>query len=593
MKNNYRGVILSLSIFLLFSLIVSFLNFRVLIDLPLAFDEADEATMGWQLMHVGPKTFVSSDKGGLGMELSHALLYTFSHGLVQYLFGKGNVSLRIYGMFHFLLSFFIMLGIIHLLIKDRFRKIIAFLVAGIMYFINPLLVQHSVVVNSDNNILTTTLLLFIYFYIYFEHSWNIPSNDEYSYNKISQGKTRNIILIVLLALSFWAKETTPTFLVVGIAFYRILSKDWKKFLNDFFIVSVGGILLFWFTWWLYCILTGTDVLGFIKFTIIGKGKYAFSSRYIKSMIATIVGSSRWALYWVSGPFFIMVIMCLIKRAKRYFESKKLDSIDFLLIVGSIIWIVYHFFRPNPDMMKYQYPAYPLFIIVISVYMSSYLIRLSPKIYLPIFIFLAIIIAHYYWVGDYILVLSESIFDRKITLTNHLNGHFLFYYWIPPVIIILGAILVRKNFMRNIILGCFFLTIGINAGLLFNQSQANYCTFEIWLNYGERGLKDVGEYLTKNVSSNDIVSARKDIFYYLEYIKGKKFIKGPRPREILGIRNYLSAMVFFARAPVKYIVLDRISLSVPFHPMIAKLINSYYRLVKVAGNFYVYERKVKE
>ncbi|MFH1767596.1 MAG: hypothetical protein ABH858_00360, partial [Candidatus Omnitrophota bacterium] len=347
--------------FLLLFLVIIAVNIAALnsaVRQPFTLDETEEARMGRKINIIGPKTFTLPPEEG-GETISHALLYTYSHALVQRIFGKGDLALRLYGVFHYLLSLFLVLAIISEVTPggDKYLRRWAKYIAAVLYLLNPLLLQHCLVINADNNILTTAILVFIYFFIRFEVKTEGGEDRKYVLSRFP--------LAFLLALCFWAKELTPIFVSAGIVLYRITAGDVKKAIMDFFLVAILGLVLFWLTWWLYCFFTATDVLAFVKFTIINKSKYAFRLGFIKSILDGFFVVFRWPLYWVSAPFFTILILLLFQRIKSFFKQKKAVITDCIFLVAACVWFPYLFFKPNPDMMKYQYPAYPLFIIFIS------------------------------------------------------------------------------------------------------------------------------------------------------------------------------------------------------------------------------------
>ena len=156
--------------FLCLSIVVtSFLAFRSVIRQPFYLDETDEATMGLKFSRIGPKTFHPVPEGS--MSLSHPLLYTFTHAAVQRLFGPTELPLRLYGVFHYLVSLCLTLLILRHLTAgyEKSLRYVGLWLTAALYLVNPLLVQHSVVINADNNILTTCVLLFVFFLLRFEN----------------------------------------------------------------------------------------------------------------------------------------------------------------------------------------------------------------------------------------------------------------------------------------------------------------------------------------------------------------------------------------------------------------------------------------
>ncbi|MDD5069502.1 MAG: hypothetical protein PHV17_02140 [Candidatus Omnitrophica bacterium] len=570
---------LILLIFISIAFAISSAAFYSAIQKPLSLDETDETNMGWQWGHLGPKAFVAQEKGGLGIELSHALLYTFSHALVQLIFGGGHIPLRLYGLFHYLVSFCFLSLIICRLIPDKDHKPFAVITCGLFYFLNPLLLQHSLVVNADNNILTTAILVFLYFFVRFE-STELKSPGYYR---------QRLILAVLLALCFWSKELTPVFLFFGLFVFRLISAKPKRVLSDLVIIGFFGFVIFAFSWWLYCVFTGTDVFGFVKFTIINKSKLAFSQNYFKGIYLKFFAGFRWPIYWVSAQFFIVLISLIFNRIKYFMKNKSLQITDLFLFTGLSIWLPYQFFKPSIDMMKYQYPAYPLFIIFIVYFLTKPGFELWRKIrsgHLIVgLVLLWLLSLHYYVLGDYILNLWQP-------LSNHLNNHFFIYYFLPSLLVV-GIVCLfssKAKIFSNCLISLSLCVLPVNAGLLLNQAKAEYSTVEIWGNYGESGLAEAINYLSASVTPGSIISVRKDINYYLQYRAKIKLAKNIDPRLILSLKDENASSMLFSKIRIDYLVIDKMTRFISPSPVILSLIGSNFVLDKKAGDFYIYKNK---
>jgi len=563
-----------------FLIILNICAFSSSIRRPFSLDEAEEATMGIKINKIGYRTFLPPPQGG-GMQISHALLYTYTHALVSRLFGQREFPLRMYGVFHYLISLCLVLLIVRRLTPEKYLRRWAMAVALALYISNPLLLQHSTVINADNNILTTMILLFLYFFLFFEEK-NLLGKD-YFFSRVK--------LSILLALCFWAKEITPVFVIVGILAYRILNRQRKELLGDFFM-GMLGVSLFWGSWWLYCLLTNTEVLAFVKFTIANKSKLAFSPGYIKGVLKGFLMPWRWPIYWVSAPFFVVVIMILIHRIRRLLREKRATCIDCFLTVALCIWLPYLFFKPNPDTMKYQYPSYPIFIMVISYYCAKliqkreklkYPSRLNGKFTLLFTLLGGILLFHYYNLGDYILVLWQP-------LSKHLNSHFFIYYYLP-ILMFLSLILVvspRSKVWGNSLLGFTFLIFPINGGLLINQAKANYSTTEIYLNYGESGLRETVEYLANHITPNSTIAVRGDLSYHLVYRKNVKIKENVNP--ILVLNNPILAEKLITVSPIEYLVLDKVTGLAVRDKRALSFLSKYFICVKKLGTFYIFRFK---
>ncbi|HTY44718.1 MAG TPA: glycosyltransferase family 39 protein [Patescibacteria group bacterium] len=549
---------------------------------PFVLDEAEESQIGWKMITMGSRTFAPAPAGG-NMPLSHPLLYTLTQSLLQRAFGHRELPLRLYGVFHFLLSLGLVLLIVRQLIdtEERLKRWGMFLAAA-LYLLNPLLLQHSVVINADNNILTTAILLCMYFFVRFEKL---------------QGKAffqSRLQLMWMLALCYWCKEMAPIFLTAGVLAYRLLRRQKDAFKLDLLLFGLGGVAVFWLTWWLYCRMTGIDVWGFIKYTMVGKSQSAFSYRYLKGIWGVFSWGSRWHIYWVSAPFFAALGAFFLQRLRVFLRKEPLEPIDAVFLVAAAIWVPFQFFRPNVDMMKYQYPCYPLFIIVIAWNAVRQIRQNASAAAASIFclrnllIFAglcAVLTFHYYMLGDYLLPLWDS-------LTKHLHGHFNLYYYLPVVAVCAIAMTASRRGLRwaNGIIACTLCILPIHAGLCLNQAKANYDTAEIYLNYGESGLAETIAYLGGRVKPGSTIAVREDLEYHLTKRCGIAIAGNILPYTLFHVSDRNVMQMIFSRAPIDYLVLDRISTGRMLNNDPFILLGQYFLLERKIGDFYVFRRK---
>jgi len=573
----------TLILILIAVIIIDILAFAPALRHPFTLDETEEAAMGQRVSEIGAKTFLDVPEGG--MDVTHPLLYTYSHALVQRVFGSTEIPLRLYGIFHYLLSLLLLILITRMLVDNNegLKNLISFS-AAILYLSNPLLLQHSIVVNSDNSILTTALLAFVYFFIRFQRQQK--QDIDYLISRLLLG--------LLFAICLWAKESTPIAMAMGVMVYSMFSRPKSKFLIDFSCVLVFGLIVFWVSWWLYCALTGVDVLGFIKFTIIGKSKEAFSGRFLGGLMRNGLRTLVWPTYWVSAPLLLLSGLLVARRAYNFFKTKELELVDFILCVALSIWLPFQFIKPNPDMMKYQYPAYPLLIAAIAYCFAQAVSKLDNKnepflrgYLLSLVIALPLFIAgfYYYKLGDYLLILWEPI-------TRHMGSRFLIYYYLPIVLALAALFLIfkRRATVSRVILVLAFFIVPINAGLLLNQARADYATVEIYRNYGEVGLRQTIEYLAQYVKPDSVVALRNDLAYHLLHRKNIKLKRSFDPKRMLAIKDGRSVALFLVNAPIEYIVFDKVSsLNNPSSHVVA-VINTYFTLDKRIGDFYIFKRR---
>ena len=574
---------LSFVVFLfLIAVSANIIAFKTVIRQPFNLDEFEESRMGWKFSQIGPRAFLDVPEGGEC--ISHPLLYTFSHAAIQKVFGPEEVTLRLYGVSHYLISLFLVFLIARKLIgTDTFGGRLGIAISCMMFISNPLLVQHSIIVNSDNNILTTMMLIFIYFFV--------------SYEKVLEHSRKTLVISriklgIIFALCLWAKIIAPALMLAGLVFSRILNRQNEKTLADILGIAVFGTGVFWLTWYIYCVLTGTDLFAFINFTFVGKGSIVFSARHMDSIQKIFLASFRWPIYWVSAPFFILLIGIMLNRAFGFIKKKKLAVADMILLSSVFVWVPFQFIKPNIDMMKYQYPAYPLFFIVIGYVVSRVANGVNKE---DIFFFGKVesfliplgglLIYHYYKLGDYILVLIRP-------MSSFLNGHFLVYYYLPVFLVIALTVMAsnKKNRMVNIVIAFVFFVITVNSALLVNQAKADYITAEVYRNYGEKGFRETVTYLQNKIDSGMVIAARWDIIESCSNSAEGEKRNFPAIPGLITDMDENEFRKFISDPKLGYIVLDQVFPPIMFGQKKTEMIFEYFVLEKNIGSFFVLRKK---
>jgi hypothetical protein len=274
-----------------------------------------------------------------------------------------------------------------------------------------------------------------------------------------------------IALAFLSKEITPLFIFSGVLTYRVIGRQWKKLLEDIVAVFLPGMLLAWGVWWIYCLGTGTDVMAFLKYTLLKKGPRALNAHFLARVMANIERISRWPLYWMSAPFFALLAMTLFRRIVIFCQTRKTRPEDMLWIVATVVWVPYLLVKGSIDMMKYQHPVYPLFLAaIVCGCVAAFRSRaddvaaalrdawwMVPLIAAGV----AALGWYYFHIGDYILLLWDNV---KLPRYQH----FLNLYYRPMaaglaavvVLWVLGKLKLQEGILAAGLLFC----LPVNAAL---------------------------------------------------------------------------------------------------------------------------------
>lgn len=575
--------------FLCFVVGVVYSSFRVALRQPFRLDEVNEATIGLKLSQSGPEALLPGNKDKL--DITHPLLYSFTQAGIQKIFGRDELPLRLYGVLLYLVCGGLVFAIASVLLpgpEDGARKF-SLALTMLLYLLNPLLIQHSVVVNTDNSVLAAVLLLFFCAYLFFEAKGSKTS-----------GAGRRLILTVLFATCLWAKELTPYFLLAGILLFRILAKDWRRFFSDLFWIGILGSFLFWSSWGMYCFFTGTPLLSFVRFTLIDKGGDLAASigptlEYCRVLLSV---GFRWPLYWVSFPFFASLLLLILDRGGVIFKKRPLGLIDLVFICALALWFPFQFYRPGIDMMKYQYPAYPFFIVSIGwlflkAFRGSGLGALvwptgMFRFFSPGIVLFGLLVLAYFGIGDYL----PYLFDPRYLDDN---PFFLMKYYGPILLICLAAFFGSQKRYRwnHSVLALILCILPVNMALDMNQSKVKYATFEVWGGtYAESGFIETAEFLARQMPKGARISVRYDVADYIARHFRDDFIN-INPHDLYPLLERGSARFCKdAASPLLFHVYDRVSADIANVDLDSPLgqIDEFFEYLPATGSFWISRRR---
>lgn len=569
------------------AVIISLMTFRTALDKPFTLDESDIANRSHMITLAGPAGPVLAMGGDRGEAMPHPPLYEYIIAGVFKLFGEKEVTARAFGVVCFIAIGLILNLTVRELLRDESHELkeLACAFSLVVYFLNPLLLQHSLLIDADPTCIAVFTALFAYIFVKFDKT----EGKEFLRSRV--------MLAAVFAGAYLSKEITPTFISIGLVGYRFLNREWKRMFIDFFMVVVLGLAFAWLVWGTYCVLTHTDILIFLKQQYVWRVRRLDNWVFYKRVLQSIVSIARWPLLWMTAPFFIVLVFAMLLRIGRFFRSWKLEVADYLWITATVIWVPYLLVKPSVDMMKYQHPIYPLYIAFIGFAFAGALkphmkwLEEKPQI-LTIFWVLTGLISlgltlHYMKMGDYILYIWENMNGWRWKALNK--------QYFAPIGAVLAAVLIVSLFRRQwfkvlFFIGCFWTIIPISLALNHHQAAAKYTTAESWLNYGEEGMKEALQYLSENIKPNTVNSLRKDFYYYMRYryqIPGYKHFAVEDVFKLRGAQNIIAFMQS-GQAP-EYVLLDRTFWVHPPPGDMEKVFMRLYRKEKEIGSFLIFKK----
>lgn len=567
-------------LFVGFALATSSLTAYHALHKPFTLDETDIANRSHAIVALGPQGPMIVMGTERGEAMPHPPLCEYVIAGVFKVLGETEAAARGFGFLLFVLTGIILFGLIRELLKNEPEPVrnAAIFMALMLYAVNPLLIQHSMLIDADTICIGILTVLFAYVFVRYESRW---------------------LLAVIFAAMCLSKELTPVFVVSGVVVYRALNRQWKQLLWDALFIILGGFLLAALIWVLYCLLTDTDVMIFLHQQYVWRVRkldmWVLTQRVIRNL-PTII---RWPVYWMSAPFFVLLIYSTIACVRRWFRERRLQSVDYLLVTATLVWVPYLLYKPSIDMMKYQYPIYPLYLAVFA-YLSARALKPwvsawpKPEWRWTLLWVLAVacmlgLTAHYYRLGDYILYLFESAHSPR---WRALNYAYFMPLFLGALVLILLALWRRAWLSGGLFILSFLLMMPIHMALNLRQTAA-YTTVESWMNYGETGMPELLKYLQAAIGPNDRAVLRKDLYYYVRFRFNVPGYENVDQGDFFGltgpaaIREFMSA----PRVP-KIIVLDRMFFLFPPRGDMRHIFTQFYRQEAVFGNFVVFRLKEK-
>jgi hypothetical protein len=568
------------------------------LDKPFSLDETDIALRAHLILTEGPfpKGFIS----GRAEALTHPPLYEFVMAAIFKAAGETERAARGLGA----LIFLTVCGLACLTLRELSRGLASWIqtasitALAVTLLINPLMVQHALLIDADTT--GTALCIALFFYIFVRSRRSAGAAYLLS----------RLLLCLITAMMFLFKEMGPYALMTGVSMHHVLNRSFKKLAFDLVLILGGGAALAWMLWSSYATALGMDPVRI--FISQGSARYSsvISPVFLQKVLHSLPVIARWPIYWLSAPLLAFLVMSFAARLIAYLRTWKTQTTDALWIAGLAVWIPFFLFKPSIDMMKYQFPVYPILLIAaihgaaasaaaacspnnsFGVFFSTFRGRiLAGFILLTAFA----VFAHYLGLGDYILLLFQRG-DRPLWIS------FVPRYHIPWITlaaaVLIASTLIKKNRLAICLWSLLGIALPIQLALDWNQAKARYTTVESWMNYGEKGLKDSVDHLIRHgVRPLSIGCWRKDIQYYLERRHGIPASRVIYPDELYRTpETQLPELERFLRSgALEWIVTDPISLLKMSDARMARInaiIGRYYQISSVFGGFTIYRHRTQ-
>ncbi len=389
--------------------------------------------------------------------LTHPTLYHSLLAIPVGLFGETPAAGRSVGIICYFITGLLVFLTVARISVGRWSPHIALA----LYMLHPLAVNGALLVDIDNSLLVLASTLMVYLLARIDFQLN---------------PKRALLFGLLFGVFLLSKLTTPPLLLVSLALYYVLIRDYRK-IGYVALIGVVGAAVFAAVYFPYTLLMDLPwqqpFTHSVERALEAGGGAPFYIMLAKRLI-------RLAL-WTMPPTLIAAALVFWVRRKEWFGGR-LTPGDFALLTGVIVFIFYLFVGGEAyGFPKYHVPVIPLFAIAIG---AQFGFKLSKEKPFSIAFVLGLALLYYvfavrdplyypFMFGELMLRgVTESALIKTIALNAGLS----------LVPLVLFPFVARKG-GRSMVFVLLVITAGVS--LIGNQLYRDYSHR---YNYGEEGLE---------------------------------------------------------------------------------------------------------
>jgi 4-amino-4-deoxy-L-arabinose transferase-like glycosyltransferase len=504
--------------------------------------------------------------------LWHPPLYLYSIAASFKAFGYHDWAARLPGFLMSFLTLFGMWRIAHLIFpKDRAP--LAGALAALLWATNPLMVQQSLMLDLDNTVVACIGVWFFHEYFRLDRS-PMPRVAFWGW------------LSVLLAISAWAKEFAPVYILAALGSYLFLNRRWRD-LAWMAAMGIAGGALFAATYWAFCAAFDLPAWYFVRFTLLdklGQGQGLLST-ILKTQGLGAALQSIWlswfnVILWTSPFYFALYFLAFGERAREWIKARAVSAEGLLAIYSLAVLGATLVYRPSMMFLKYGTAAHPTLILFLAGAIAG---ACRPPLSRRGLI--AVVAA----VGAGALAQRWIFGDIVFPLYN--GGFSATRYWVfagsAAAAFLLAAFLAARPRAMFAVAAIGLAAATASYGLAQSLAQRQpYVTAVSWNNYGERDFLETANYLHSVLQPEDVPICRKDFGYYLVKLNGgrhRKFYVAQMLMDATSLQEVAESLSF---PEIRWMVLDRYMIN----PATLPLIEKAFYLDRKIGSFYVLKRR---
>jgi 4-amino-4-deoxy-L-arabinose transferase-like glycosyltransferase len=409
------------------------------------------------------------------------------------LFGSSEIIARLVPVL-FAVGTIILIYLISMeIFKKKENKHTIALISCLVYVINPLVIQGSLLIDIDGGLLTFLMMMLIYTFI--------------------KTAGRNYLLLsLIMVVALWAKIQAILFLVPLFLFY-LLNKRIKEGIINLSIIGGLSVGTFLVTWFLYSTITPLHFNMPFEHSF---GYIQFSKPALFDNLLLNIWAIKNMIFWTTPPFLLLVSIATYQRVKTFLNTKKALYIDLLLIYGLVIL----FFFMMINTISYGFPKYltqmmPLFSILLGHFIANFRFKSNSKFpFISIALILLLFLFHFLVIGDPFIP-HNLFYTTSISLGNNLTTYLLSslhgsLYLLPILITFIILLGLRYKFYTSLVLSLIIVLIVSGFYIDYVQSKADYSTI---YNYGQEGFLETADYIRARTTNEDVILAPQVIADY--------------------------------------------------------------------------------
>jgi hypothetical protein len=485
------------------------------IDKPLTFDEVEFAAAAKAIVETGKPIYYSGSLPEVLRPPVDRWIFKAT-GTPEYQYGLWHSSIYLYGLAALYkvtgatnsasrgIGIACLLGVLVLILlllndlysgsRENFRNTAS--IFAVFFLTSPYIVQLAMMIDFDNTLVALVSSAFLLFY------GRLRANPG----------TRATVLLGALGLAgFWSKEYTPVYLFCAAYLYEIFrgSKQTLIWVVKGSLICLGSSLA---TWWAFCWFNDFPIDYFIRFSFVRRAEAAALTPWTwTSYLNKVEYSALLSIGWCGVSFWILACWSGFDSLQRNFKNGKrsFDIIAFSTIYAAIILFATKFVRPSDVSLKYEYPAYAAVTLIVGVFIHHNLPVLRKRnLGLGFTLIAATCTFFLLFVGDPVLTIVRGGITRSEIVS-------LLLLQVVFVVVASFAFQVMSNpRSSSFILGCVCTMIGFNIAMTALQSRDYTTSVTANSVYGEVGLKEVVEFISKEDFKGTLPVFRKDVGFHL-------------------------------------------------------------------------------